>query len=169
MTIPEAVNLVLQAGAMSEGGDVFVLDMGKPVRIADLARRMVELSGLTVRSETNPEGDIEIKYTGLRPAEKLFEELVIGKNVAATEHPRILRAVEHALPWRRVETLLEELLLSVARFDCTATLEILKQAVAEYRPTDQPFDLVDRARAIVPPERTGDVAKVAQLASHRIN
>jgi FlaA1/EpsC-like NDP-sugar epimerase len=91
MTIPEAAQLVLQAGSMGQGGDVFVLDMGKPVRIADLARRMISLMGLTVREEDSPEGDIEIVYTGLRPAEKLFEELLIGNNVTGTEHPMIMR------------------------------------------------------------------------------
>ena len=170
MTIPEAVNLVLQAGAMSEGGDVFVLDMGKPVKIADLARRMIELSGLSVCSDSNPQGDIEISYTGLRPAEKLFEELIIGKNVTGTEHPRILRAVEHALPWSRIEELLEELLLALARLDCAATLAILQQAVAEYQPVERPFDLVDRARETRSrPDRVGEPATVTKIASHRIN
>ncbi len=103
MTIPEAAQLVIQAGSMAEGGDVFVLDMGKPVRICDLAQRMIHLMGMTVRDEKNPEGDIEIAYTGLRPAEKLYEELLIGNNVTGTEHPMILRAIEHSLPWERVQ------------------------------------------------------------------
>ena len=97
MTIPEAAQLVIQAGSMGSGGDVFVLDMGSPVRIADLAKRMIQLAGYTVRDEKHPDGDIEIRFTGLRPAEKLFEELLIGKNVTGTEHPRILRAMEHSL------------------------------------------------------------------------
>src|SRR5690606_1980052 len=92
MTIPEASQLVLQAGSMAKGGDVFVLDMGKPVKIEDLARRMIHLMGLTVKDERNPDGDIEIVYTGLRPAEKLYEELLIGTNVTGTEHPMIMRA-----------------------------------------------------------------------------
>ena len=97
MTIPEAAELVIQAGSMAEGGDVFVLDMGKPVRIKDLAYRMVNLMGLTVRDDDNPEGDIDIDYVGLRPAEKLYEELLIGSNVTGTRHPRIMRADEDFL------------------------------------------------------------------------
>src|SRR5690606_15891015 len=96
MTIPEAAQLVIQAGAMGKGGDVFVLDMGQPVRIDDLARRMINLMGLTVRDDVHPDGDIEIQYIGLRTAEKLYEELLIGSNVTGTDHPRILRAVEHS-------------------------------------------------------------------------
>ncbi len=122
MTIPEAAQLVIQAGSMAEGGDVFVLDMGKPVRIGDLARRMIHLAGLTVRDEKNPEGDIEISYTGLRPAEKLYEELLIGNNVTGTEHPMILRAIEHSLPWERVQELLNEIMAAMSRFDCPRTL-----------------------------------------------
>src|SRR6202167_1392595 len=94
MTIPEAAQLVIQAGAMAGGGDVFVLDMGQPVRICDLARRMIHLMGMTVRDDQHPEGDIEINYMGLRAAEKLFEELLIGANVAGAEHPKIMRAIE---------------------------------------------------------------------------
>ncbi|MBY3237336.1 polysaccharide biosynthesis protein, partial [Rhizobium laguerreae] len=108
MTISEASQLVIQAGAMAEGGDVFLLDMGEPVRIADLARKMVELSGLAVRDEDNPEGDIELSVTGLRPGEKLFEELLIGDNPETTEHPRIMKAREDFLSWpelsRRLNT-----------------------------------------------------------------
>ncbi|MDR6853958.1 FlaA1/EpsC-like NDP-sugar epimerase [Variovorax guangxiensis] len=92
MTIPEAAQLVIQAGAMASGGDVFVLDMGEPIRIVDLARRMVELSGMTVRDADNPAGDIEIRVVGLRPGEKLYEELLIGDNPMPTLHPRILKA-----------------------------------------------------------------------------
>ena len=109
MTIPEAAQLVIQAGSMGSGGDVFVLDMGSPVRIADLAKRMVQLAGYTVRDEKNPDGDIEIRFTGLRPAEKLFEELLIGKNVTGTEHPRILRAMEHSLTWEQIRHVLDDL------------------------------------------------------------
>ena len=94
MTIPEAASLVLQAGSMAKGGDVFVLDMGKPVRIRDLAEKMIHLMGLTVRDDNSPDGDIEVRYTGLRPAEKLYEELLIGSNVMGTEHPGIMRAEE---------------------------------------------------------------------------
>lgn len=142
MTIPEAAQLVIQAGSMAHGGDVFVLDMGKPIRIADLARRMIQLSGLSVRDDQHPDGDIEIRFTGLRPAEKLYEELLIGKNVTGTEHTMIMRAVEHALPWSAVLDLLEELGVAMRRFDCRAAREILERAVAEYRPADGIQDLV---------------------------
>lgn len=142
MTIPEAAQLVIQAGAMGSGGDVFVLDMGSPVRIADLARRMIQLAGYTVRDETNPDGDIEIRVTGLRPAEKLYEELLIGKNVTGTDHPRILRAMEHSLPWDQVRQILDELSQCASRFDCSRAREILLHAVPEYQPTDKVQDHV---------------------------
>jgi FlaA1/EpsC-like NDP-sugar epimerase len=134
MTIPEAAQLVIQAGAMATGGEVFVLDMGKPVRIADLARRMIQLAGLTVRDQANPDGDIEIQYTGLRPAEKLFEELLIGKNVTGTGHQMIMRAVEHSPPWDEVHQLLDGLSVAMHRFDCSAARQLLARAVAEYQP-----------------------------------
>jgi FlaA1/EpsC-like NDP-sugar epimerase len=163
MTIPEAVNLVLHAGAIGKGGDVFVLEMGNPVRIVDLARRMIELSGLSVRDAENPEGDIEIQFTGLRPAEKLCEELVIGNSLAKTEHPRILRAVEHALPCHEVEALIAELELAVERFDCALVLDILKRAVGEYRPAETTFDLVDRAHQNIPRRERLSEASVSQV------
>jgi FlaA1/EpsC-like NDP-sugar epimerase len=142
MTIPEAAQLVIQAGSMGSGGDVFVLDMGSPVRIADLAKRMIQLAGYTVRDEQNSEGDIEIRYTGLRPAEKLFEELLIGKNVTGTEHPRILRAMEHSLTWEQMRHVLDDLAQCTIRFDCERAREILIRAVPEYRPTDRVQDHV---------------------------
>lgn len=144
MTIPEAVQLVIQAGAMARGGDVFVLDMGRLVRIDDLARRMIGLMGLTVRDESNPDGDIEIKYTGLRTAEKLYEELLIGSNVAGTDHPRILRAIEHSLPWERVQMLLNELLEALSVSDCKRSLDCLMAAVAEYKHTGEIQDEIWR-------------------------
>ena len=140
MTIPEASQLVLQAGAMAKGGDVFVLDMGKPIRIADLARRMVNLAGLTVRDEARPDGDIEIRFTGLRPAEELYEELLIGNNVSGTGHPMIMRAMEHSLPWDQVQQLLNDLLIAMGQFDVRTACELLQRAVQEYRPTG---DIVD--------------------------
>ncbi len=150
MTIPEAAQLVLQAGAMAEGGDVFVLDMGKPIRIADLARRMVHLAGLTVRDEQSPEGDIEICYTGLRPAEKLFEELLIGNNVSGTGHPMILRAMEHSLSWEQVQQLLADLMIAMGQFDVRTASDLLQVAVREYRAGRR-----DRGRRVVPArERT---------------
>ncbi len=142
MTIPEAAQLVIQAGSMGSGGDVFVLDMGSPVRIADLAKRMIQLAGYTVRDDQHPEGDIEIRFTGLRPAEKLFEELLIGKNVTGTEHPRILRAMEHSLPWDQVRHVLDDLAQCSLRFDCERAREILVGAVPEYQPTDKVQDHV---------------------------
>jgi FlaA1/EpsC-like NDP-sugar epimerase len=142
MTIPEASQLVLQAGAMAEGGDVFVLDMGKPIRIADLARRMILLAGCSVRDEQNPEGDIEIRYTGLRPAEKLFEELLIGSNVSGTGHPMIMRAMEHSLPWSDVQELLNNLLVAMDQFDVPTISDLLKLGVTEYRPDGEIVDKV---------------------------
>jgi FlaA1/EpsC-like NDP-sugar epimerase len=136
MTIPEAAQLVIQAGSMGSGGDVFVLDMGSPVRIADLAKRMVQLAGYSVRDEKHPDGDIEIRFTGLRPAEKLFEELLIGKNVTGTEHPRILRAMEHSLTWDQMRHVLDDLAICAARFDCERAREVLLRAVPEYRPSE---------------------------------
>jgi FlaA1/EpsC-like NDP-sugar epimerase len=140
MTIPEAAQLVLQAGAMARGGDVFLLDMGQPVRIADVARRMVHLSGLTVRDEANPDGDIEIRFTGLRPGEKLYEELLIGDNVTGTEHPMVMRAIEHSLPWDAMQDLLNELLVASGGADVPAVRELLQRCVREYRPH---FEVVD--------------------------
>ena len=117
MTIPEAAQLVLQAGAMGRGGDVFVLDMGEPVKIMDLARRMVQLSGLSVRDDEHPQGDIEIAITGMRPGEKLYEELLIGDNPNATEHPRIMKAHEDCLDWPALETQLHALRTAADRND----------------------------------------------------
>ncbi len=164
MTIPEAAQLVIQAGSMAEGGDVFVLDMGKPVRIGDLARRMINLMGLTVRDEQHPDGDIEISYTGLRPAEKLYEELLIGNNVAGTQHPMILRAIEHSLPWERVQALLEEILVAMSRFDCHRALHLLGEVVAEYKPAPESHDLVWARQTAM----TADDRKVTSLKPRRI-
>jgi len=109
MSIPEAVQLVIQAGAMAEGGDVFVLDMGSSVKISDLATKMIKLSGLSEKNGNNLDGDIEVKYTGLRPGEKLYEELLIGDNVSKTQHPRIMRANEDFLKWKELSTHLHSL------------------------------------------------------------
>ena len=142
MTIPEAAQLVIQAGSMGSGGDVFVLEMGSPVRIADLAKRMIQLAGYSIRDDKHPDGDIEIRFTGLRPAEKLFEELLIGKNVTGTEHPRILRAIEHSLSWEQMRQVLDDLAACSARFDCERAREILVRAVPEYRPVEKVQDHV---------------------------
>ncbi len=170
MTIPEAAQLVIQAGSMAMGGDVFVLDMGKPVRIYDLARRMISLTGLTVRDEQNPDGDVAIEFTGLRPAEKLYEELLIGNNVTGTQHPMIMRAMEHSLPWEQMQAMLDELLVIMRKFDCRRAREMLLEAITEYKPAAAIEDLVWRqhgvanaaAVAAIPVEQ-----KVTELASRR--
>lgn len=170
MTIPEAAQLVIQAGAMAKGGDVFVLDMGRPVLIDDLARRMVNLMGLTVRDATNPDGDIEITYTGLRTAEKLFEELLIGSNITGTDHPMIMRAMEHSLPWERMQQLLNELLIALASFDCRRSVGLLCEAVAEYRQTHDIRDYVwaQKTLSAVSDERKGtDDRKVTDFIAKR--
>lgn len=141
MTIPEAAQLVIQAGAMGKDGDVFVLDMGEPVKIVDLALRMIHLSGLTVKDNNNPCGDIEIVFSGLRPGEKLYEELLIGDDVNQTSHPRILRANEKMLPLERLEPLLHGLALAVADGDSVRTRELLKEAVEEFTPLCSVQDL----------------------------
>jgi FlaA1/EpsC-like NDP-sugar epimerase len=142
MTIPEAASLVLQAGSMAKGGEVFLLDMGQPVKIDELARRMIALSGLSVRDETNPDGDVEIQYTGLRPGEKLFEELLIGHNATGTEHPMIMRAMEHTPGWKEVQQLLEDMRRALDKSDCDRARLLLATAVREYRPANQVHDLL---------------------------
>ncbi len=142
MTIPEASQLVIQAGAMGHGGDVFVLDMGDPVKIYDLAKRMIRLSGLTVRDDKNPDGDIAIEVTGLRPGEKLYEELLIGDSVQGTSHPRIMTANEVMLPWQDLSLLLKELDQACHDFDHERIRSLLLQAPAAFNPTDDICDLV---------------------------
>ncbi len=164
MTIPEAAQLVIQAGSMGTGGDVFLLDMGEPVRIGDLARRMIHLMGLTVLDDENPEGDIEIRYTGLRAAEKLYEELLIGNNVMGTEHRMIMRAEEKRLPWTEIRKVIDQLLVAAEAFDSESTLEILSRAVDEYTPANEIVDLVwveqrSKARAISKAQVTPLVVK----------
>lgn len=140
MTIPEAAQLVIQAGAMAKGGDVFVLDMGQPVKIMDLARRMVELSGLTVKDEQHPDGDIEIAVTGLRPGEKLYEELLIGDNPKPTVHPRIMKAHEEFIPWAEFEAKLTALEMALNVNDVGVIRLMMQQLVTGYIPRD---DIVD--------------------------
>lgn len=142
MTIPEAAQLVIQAGAMAKGGDVFVLDMGEPVKIMDLARRIIELSGLTVRDEANPDGDIEIEVTGLRPGEKLYEELLIGDNPQPTSHPRIMKAREDCLPWSELEQKLQALQMALDVNDVGVVREMLQQLVSGYQPSGEIVDWV---------------------------
>ena len=142
MTIPEAAQLVIQAGAMGSGGDVFVLDMGEPVRIYDLASRIVELSGLTIRNERNPHGDIEIQVTGLRPGEKLYEELLIGDNAKPTQHPRILKAHEKFIPWEKLQEQINSLNLALSVNDVHLIRYFLQKLVTGYQPSDEVVDWV---------------------------
>ncbi len=137
MTIPEAAQLVLQAGAMGDNGDVFVLDMGEPVKIYELAQRMIHLTGLTVKDEYNPDGDIEIKITGLRPGEKLYEELLIGDNVTGTQHPRILRAEETYIPFEKLKNILEELQEYIDLHDIKGIVENLINNISGYTPESE--------------------------------
>ncbi len=169
MTIREAAQLVIQAGSMAKGGDVFVLDMGRPVRIDDLARRMINLTGLTVRDSANPDGDIEILYTGLRAAEKLFEELLIGSNITGTDHPMIMRAIEHSIPWPRMQRILDEILATLGSFDCRRAVSLLCDAVAEYRPAPDIRDYVwtRRAAAVAATAAPAHDSKVTALAPKR--
>ena len=146
MTIPEAAQLVIQAGAMGTGGDVFVLDMGQPVKIIDLARRIVELSGLTVRDEHNPEGDIELSVTGLRPGEKLYEELLIGDNPKPTQHARIMKAHESFLPLDELQGKLNALELAMSVNDVPVLRGFLQQLVAGYQPSGEVVDWVHLAQ-----------------------
>ncbi|OBU38021.1 polysaccharide biosynthesis protein [Photobacterium phosphoreum] len=142
MTIPEAAQLVIQAGAMGKGGDVFVLDMGDPVKIAELAAKLIKLSGLEVKDERNPNGDVEIQFTGLRPGEKLYEELLIGDNVGQTQHQRIMTADEDYLPWSQLEPLLLQLDSACHEFHHERVREILLAAPTGFVPTDGICDLV---------------------------
>ncbi|WP_319245282.1 nucleoside-diphosphate sugar epimerase/dehydratase [uncultured Propionivibrio sp.] len=142
MTIPEASQLVIQAGAMAKGGDVFVLDMGQPVKIIDLARRMIELSGLSVKDEQNPDGDIEIEITGLRPGEKLYEELLIGDNPKPTSHSRIMKANEEFVPWAELEDRLKALEMALNVNDVGVIRLMMQQLVTGYTPSDEIVDWV---------------------------
>ncbi|MCD5978836.1 polysaccharide biosynthesis protein [Pseudomonas sp. CDFA 611] len=140
MTIPEAAQLVIQAGSMGQGGDVFVLDMGVPVKITELAERMIHLSGLSVRSERNPHGDIAIQFTGLRPGEKLYEELLIGDNVVPTRHPMIMSAHEDFLSWDVLKEKLELLMDAVSLDDYPQVRKMLREMVAGYAPEGEIVD-----------------------------
>ena len=132
MTIPEAAQLVMQAGAMAKGGEVFVLDMGQPIKIFDLACSMIQLSGCTVRSEANPEGDIDIQEIGLRPGEKMYEELLLGENPQSTEHSRIMRAQEVKLSWAELSGLLETLDRALLDGDAVSAMAVVRHAVPDY-------------------------------------
>jgi FlaA1/EpsC-like NDP-sugar epimerase len=140
MTIPEAAQLVIQAGAMATGGDVFLLDMGEPMRIIDLAQRMVQLSGLRLKNESNPDGDIEIVITGLRPGEKLYEELLIGDNPEPTQHPRIMKAHEDCTDWPTLEKEMERLQDAMKQGDIIKVRQLLALLVVGYQPQGQVVD-----------------------------
>ena len=148
MTMPEAAQLVIQAGAMGQGGDVFVLDMGQPIKIIDLARRVVELSGLTVRDAMHPDGDIQLAVIGLRPGEKLYEELLIGDNPEPTEHPRILKAHEQHLDWPQLEQKLNDLSVAMSSNDIFSIRNILQQTVNGYEPSSDVVDWVHMAQKV---------------------
>ena len=150
MTIPEAAQLVIQAGSMGQGGDVFVLDMGEPVRIVELAEKMIHLSGLSVRSDRNPHGDIAIEFTGLRPGEKLYEELLIGDNVVATQHPMIMSANEDHLDWEILKGKLTELLAAVDADDYSRVRQLLRDTVSGYAPDGEIVDWIYQQRRSEP-------------------
>jgi FlaA1/EpsC-like NDP-sugar epimerase len=142
MTIPEAAQLVIQAAAMAKSGDVFLLDMGESVKITDLAKRMIELSGLTVKDEQNPDGDIEIQITGLRPGEKLYEELLIGNNPKPTAHSRIMKANEDFIPWPQLEVQLNILETALNMNDTVVIRSMMQELVAGYTPSNKIVDWV---------------------------
>ncbi|MFL1455723.1 polysaccharide biosynthesis protein [Marinobacter sp. GN3S48] len=142
MTIPEASQLVLQAGSMGQGGEVFVLDMGEPVKIADLARKMIHLMGLDEKTEDNPDGDIEVVFSGLRPGEKLYEELLIGDDPQGTANPRIMMAREVSMSWEDMEATLDKLMRASQSFDCEGMVEVLRTAPTGYAPNSDVADLV---------------------------
>lgn len=142
MTIPEASQLVLQAGSMGHGGEVFVLDMGEPVKIADLARKMIHLMGLVEKTDDAMDGDVEVTFTGLRPGEKLYEELLVGDDPQGTAHPRIMMAQEASMNWPDIELLLEKLTLASHNFDCQQVVSLLKEAPTGYAPSSNMVDLV---------------------------
>ena len=163
MTTSEAAELVIQAGSMGEGGDVFVLDMGEPVRIIDLATRMIHLSGLEIKDEKHPNGDVEIQFTGLRPGEKLFEELLIGNNVSGTDHSRIMRAEETSLSWQETQILLNELYNACDEFKCDSVQNLLLRAPTDYTPSIK--ELHDRVWLSKPKQPTKSDNNVIKLGT----
>lgn len=150
MTIPEAAQLVIQAGSMGQGGDVFVLDMGEPIKIVVLAEKMVHLSGLSIRTERNPLGDIAIEFTGLRPGEKLYEELLIGDNVEATQHPMIMSANEDFLAWDVLKERIAMLLAAVSADDYARVRVLLRETVSGYSPDGEIVDWIYQKRRLEP-------------------
>jgi FlaA1/EpsC-like NDP-sugar epimerase len=142
MTIPEAAQLVIQAGAMGQGGEVFVLDMGEPVKILDMAKRLIHLSGLEIKDDENPDGDIAIAYTGLRPGEKLYEELLIGENDMPTQHPLIMAANEDGLTWDALSIYLVQFQQAIESNDVEKSRELLVESVKGFTPQCDVADLV---------------------------
>ena len=142
MSITEAAELVIQAGAMAEGGEVFVLDMGEPVQILELAERLIKLSGMEIKNEENPNGDIEIIFTGLRPGEKLYEELLIGDNVSPTKHQRIYKASEEFLPWKELDKYISLLRKADSSSDHKELTNIFNKTVSGYKPEEEVKDVI---------------------------
>lgn len=164
MTIPEAVQLVIQAGSMGRGGDVFVLNMGEPVRIVDLASRMIRLMGLEVKADDQPDGDIDIQFTGLRPGEKLYEELLIGDSVTGTDHPMIMCAEEALIDWDDLRVWLERLKEAAEVNDCARIRSILEQTVNGYKPAAQIVDMLSDGETVMPAhEAAAGDGKIAQF------
>jgi FlaA1/EpsC-like NDP-sugar epimerase len=164
MTVQEAAQLVIQAGAMASGGDVFVLDMHEPIKIVDLARKMIHLMGYNIRDEKSYEGHISIEYTGLRPGEKLFEELLIGESVTGTEHPKIMRAEEDFLPWRDLQLMLVELESACKRLDLETIRQLLIRAVDGFNPESLKDDLFWPSTS-----GTGVTSAISNSANHSQN
>jgi FlaA1/EpsC-like NDP-sugar epimerase len=168
MTIPEAAQLVVQASAMAGGGEVFVLDMGEPVRIVDLARNMIELCGLTVRSHDNPDGDIEIAIVGMRPGEKLYEELLIGNDPRATTHPRIMMANEHHLPWDQLRKGLDYMETLIDAGQVAPARSLLSELVAEFRPASKIVDWVEMRHSTMAKELAGTAQDTIDRSSYTV-
>jgi FlaA1/EpsC-like NDP-sugar epimerase len=148
MTIPEAAQLVLHAAAMAQDGDIYVLDMGSPIKILDLAKKMVALAGLTIRDTARPEGDIEIRFTGLRPGEKLYEELLIGEHPMSTSHPRIIRAREDFMRWAALDVHLHNLFEAIRCGDAPSMKRTLQLLVPGYAPTPYAKTQADQEAAM---------------------
>lgn len=161
MTVQEAAQLVIQAGSMATGGDVFVLDMHDPIKIVDLAKKMIHLMGCEVKDENSYRGDIAIEYTGLRPGEKLYEELLIGESVTGTEHPKIMRAEEETLSWGVLEGLLNKLDLACMQGDLKEVRSLLMQAVDGFEPKEEVVDLLWEGEA--PDTSNSDIEKITPL------
>nr|WP_268244665.1 nucleoside-diphosphate sugar epimerase/dehydratase [Aidingimonas halophila] len=150
MTIPEAAQLVIQAGAMGRGGDVFVLDMGEPIKIDELARKIVRLSGMEIIDQDNPDGDIEIVYSGLRPGEKLFEELLIGDGTVPTSHPRIMSANEAFWDWPTLNAYLQRLYATLSNHEYDRIRELLREAPTAYQPDGPIVDPIHQSKSAEP-------------------